>query len=368
MADNVVLISGSDETAINSTAAEWVHRFAGDDPDPFSLDVVREGDDISSLDALNTVTRSLLSPSFMGGRKTVWLKGFAGFPAERNKGASGPLAAAFERLCEVIADGLPDDAALVISGPGVDARKRLHRTCKDHGTVIIHDRPDVKDRDWQTQVAGIIRAQATQKEMAVPPEVVEYLVRAVGTDTARVGMELEKLLVHAGGPGEPITLADAKALCRGDGEAISWALRDAVGARDLPEALELVAILLRGEQEGAVLGLILQIAGHVRSMLQARILIHQLKARSPRAFQNCLADMDPATKAQFVDQGLEVVTYHPYRAMLVAGQAMKFTGQELVDGLCALRDAYASCISSGISKRVVLENLIIQLCTSSKTR
>ncbi|MCF7855169.1 MAG: hypothetical protein K9N51_10255, partial [Candidatus Pacebacteria bacterium] len=253
---------------------------------------------------------------------------------------------------------------LVLSGTGVDRRRRLYKACRDAGEVVVCEKPDIRDRDWQDKVRALIEKRAGEAGVTLPRDAVDYLVEAFGTDTALIHCELEKLATYAGGTGQAVTLEEVQLLCHGEGEAISWSLRDAVGERDIARVLDIVDTLLRGERdtEGAIIGLVLQVANHVRNLLQARVMMQELKCRDERQFQAILDTFDKGQQASYRERGLEVATYHPYRARMIAKQALNYSGSELVAAVPLFRDAYYECVSSSIANRIVLERTLMALC------
>jgi DNA polymerase-3 subunit delta len=357
---NLFLVSGTDDAAIAKAADELCKQFAGENPDPFALDVIREGDNLGAVEALQQTVSSVLSPAFLGGQKTVWLKNFSSF-AEESK--QGQMAAAFQRLNEIIEKGVPGDIVLILSGIGIDRRKKLYKNCSKKGSAVILEKPNVRDQNWRPQMTEVIRQQAERHALGISADIADYLVDVVGTDTGRVACEIEKLAVYAGERGT-VSLAEVQELCHGDGEAVNWALRDAVGQRNLDEALTTADVLLRSQRdaEGAVVGLVLQLASHVRDMLQARLLMQEQKLRSAAQFYSWLQRCDDAAKAVCRESGLEVVTYHPYRARMIAEQALKYTGNELVAALEHLRDAHLACVSASVSNRIVLDEALVAIC------
>ena len=363
MDKNVILITGDDSPTVETLARQRIAEVAGEDPDPFSLDIVHERDDQTAVETLNQLISSVLSPPFLGGRKTVWLQSFSAFESEGTKTSTGPAATAFRKLAEIIAEGLPGDIVLVMSGSGVDQRKALFRACKAEGEIVLCPKPDVRDRQWQAKMASLVRSAAASKGIGLPEEVAAYLVAALGTDTGRIDGELEKLVCYCGGVDQPITLQAAQEVCQAEGEAVSWALRDALGTRDGKEALRLVDVLLRREKdpEGAVLGLLFQIANGFRHLLQIRVFMQGRRIRNAGQVRGAVQGLTDEERAGCLNDGLEFVTFHPFRVGTLAGQAMNYNGQELVRAIVQFRDAGWKCVSSSLSKRVILEELIVSL-------
>lgn len=363
MGKNVTLITGDDLATIEALAKQRITQVAGEDPDPFSLDIVRERDDLTAAETLKQLIGSVLSPPFFGGHKTVWLQSFSAFDSEGSKTSTGPIAVAFHRLAEIILGGLSEDIVLVMSGPGVDQRKALFKACKAEGEIILCPKPNVRDRQWQAKMALLLRSAAAAKGLDLTEDVSSYLVAALGTDTGRIDGELEKLVCYCGGADHPITLEAAQEVCHAEGEAISWALRDALGNRDGKEALRLVDVLLRREKDpdGAVLGLLLQVANGFRHLLQVRVFMQAKRIRNAGQVRNAVQGLTDEERSSYLDDGLEVVSFHPFRVGTLAPQAMNYSGQELVHAIVEFRDACWKCVSSSLRKRVVLEEMIVSL-------
>ena len=158
---NLFLISGNDESQITAQADKIVRQYAGDNPDPFSYDVFQEGDAGADPSLVINLLKSIKSPSFLGGKKTVWLKHFSGFDAEGSK--TGPIGKALKELAETIAKGVPEDIILIMDGPGIDKRKALYKACMAHGEVMLLTKPDKMNRNWQAEMTACIQQAAKEK-------------------------------------------------------------------------------------------------------------------------------------------------------------------------------------------------------------
>jgi len=365
MADNVILITGDDEPTIETEARKLVREIAGDEPDAFALEIVREKENATISDLIHEVVRAVLSPPFLGGRKTVWLQNFHGFDREGSQKDTSPEASAFRKLAELIGKGIGDDMVLIMNGPDADQRKALCRACKAHGVLRIHRKPDIRQsRTWQGDMRQLVTKAAEDKGVALPRDVLGFLVDALGTDTARVDSELEKLICYCGGPDAPITLDAVEEVCLAEGETVSWAFTGAIGDRRPGQAIQHADTLLRQEKdpEGAVMGLLVQTQRHLRNLLEVKVFMHRSKIRAPGAVQDAIKALSDEDKAAFEREGLDIVTYNPYRVLKLAESAVRYGGTELVKGIIATRDAYRKCVSSTSSNRVVLENLVLRIC------
>ena len=365
---NVYLIAGSDEATATAEAARVVREIAGDEPDAFGLDIIHEHDGASVADLINQVIQSVLSPPFLGGRKTVWLQNFSQFGAEGTKKSKTEDAKAFQELTARIADGIPSDIVLVMNGVGLDRTKSLAKTCKKLDALRVFDKPDLKRRGWQQAMMDVVTARATAKGVELSPPVCNHLVEVLGTDTARVDNELEKLICYCGAPANPITMEAAEEVCVGSGEELSWALDDAVGSRNLPEALRIVDVLMRqGKNPDSVArSLIGQTGRLLRHLIHIKLFMAQRRVPAHQVY-NTVQDLSNDEKAAFGSQGLTLIaTGHPFVAGKVAKQSGSFAGDELIDGLRAVRDAYARTVSSALDPRIALEELLLRVLSPAR--
>ncbi|MDD4099064.1 MAG: DNA polymerase III subunit delta [Lentisphaeria bacterium] len=360
---NIFLISGNDESQVRADAEKLARELAGPDPDPFVLDVFQEDDSGPTPELLRGLIRSLLTPPFLGGRKTVWLKHFSGFGCEGDKKSSAALPAAMRELAELLRKGLPEDLALLMDGPDLDRRRALFKACEAVGQVRFFNRPDPKSRTWQQDMAACIRNAAADKGMRLEANVCDYLVDVLGTDTSRIGCELDKLICYCGGPEVPVTLADAQQVCVGKGEEMAWALSEMLGKRDLAEALRVVDVLLdqSKEEERSARSMLISAAGFFRQLLQIRVVMAEHRLGNPQALKRFLTDMDAGTRDALLADGMDFIGFHPYRVTILAGQASRYSPTEMIQAIRRLRDALRQCMSSSTSPRMALEDALFSI-------
>ncbi|HPY89847.1 MAG TPA: hypothetical protein PLE92_06175 [Lentisphaeria bacterium] len=360
---NIYLISGNDESQIRADAEKTALALAGPDPDPFVLEVFQEDDSGPTAALLHGLLRSLLSPPFLGGRKTVWLKHFSGFDSEGDKSSKAGVPAALRELTDLIRRGLPEDIALLMNGPGIDRRRALFKACEERGEVRFYNRPDPKSRTWRQDMAACIRAAAADKGVRLAHDVCDYFVDALGTDTSRIHCELEKLICYCGGPEAPITLADAQQVCVGKGEEMAWALGEMLGKRNLSEALRVVDVLLEQSKEGErnARSMLINAANFFRVALQLRVVMEEYRLNSPAALKRFVETIDAKTKQSLLADGMEFVEFHSYRAMMLAEQAGRYSPSEMIQAIRRLRDGLRRCMSSSISPRLALEDALFSI-------
>lgn len=358
MAGQLFLITGTDSARIAERCRELIREVAGDTPDAFALDTIAERDELNAQGALAEFIQAVLTPSFPGGEKTVWLKNFSAFKDEKKKGASGAMAGLFDRLIGVLELGIPDGLSVVMNGPDVDKRKRLYKLCLKIGEVEIHDKPDIKSREWQREMGRLIREGAATKGLRLEPAALDHLLAVLGTNTAGIDSQLEKLRCYLGEDGT-ISGDVAQLLCQGDGETVYWGVTDALGTRDLHQVFkEIEAVLaLEKNADGAILNLVRQISSYFRQLLQVKLLMVTLKL-SARQLNSALKNLSEDRKKRLVDDGMDVAIIHPYRCQIMGGQAERYSGSDLVDAVIHSRDVYWQCVNRGGNTRVALESML----------
>jgi DNA polymerase III delta subunit len=362
---NVVLVTGDDVAMIEAEVAGVIRQVAGENPDAFSLDIVREREGVEIPDLIRQVLRSVQSPPFLGQRKTVWLRGFSSFDSESTAATpANPEASALRELAERIQRGIPADIALVLDGPGADSGKPLARACAAQGKVVVCNRPTLRAKAWRDDMRHVIAHRAAQKGVRLPEDVVDYLTDAIGTDTSRIEGELEKLICYVGGTAAPITRAAAEQVCVGQGEELPWALTNAIGRRDVPEALRVIHVMLeQGRTDDDTRRLLAQTAKYFRELLQIKVFMAERGLRSPPQVLTAVQRASPEERQASLEAGLAAATGSPFRAKALASDAEAYSGAELVDAVRGARDAYLRCITSGVPERVVLEELVIRTAT-----
>lgn len=363
--DNVILITGSDEAEIKVDARETVRQTAGETPDAFALDTITEGDEFGPVDALKQTFQSIMSPPFMGGKKTVWLKNFSSFNKESKKAAAGTVGNLLNELGEKIKAGIPEDIILVMSGPGVDRRKTFYKACNAAGTVKFHEKPDLKDRDWQEKMRNLLFERAREKQLEMDNDAAMYMLEMLGTNTDRLESELEKLLVYCGGPGSRATLDDIRAIGSGEGETVGWALQEAVGQRNLEQALAVTESLLADSKDAdnQVLGLLIQTTAVIQHMLQVKIFMYKERLKQPEAVNKRIKSLADEDRQNYAERGIEVAGMHPYRAQKLAEHSRRFEGNELVEAIKQARDIYQAIVTGASAKREILDKYLVELCS-----
>ncbi len=360
MAGAVLLFTGDDLAQIRDQAENAANRLAGPNADAFALEIFREKDGSTPASLLGEVLGSLATPSFFGA-KTVWLKDFQAFDREPTKADSGSeLAALFHQLIAEIDRGLPDGINLILSGPGCSKVKSLFKTIEKNGKIFICQQVKVEDKDFAERAGSLLRKALTERQMRLDPQAAEVLLAAIGTDTARIGQELDKLWCRTNGG--DIRAADVRAVCEATPALSAWAFRDALGSRNLAAILKLIDDILSQEKdpESFVHLMLSQASGFFRDSLRVRLYMHK---HSLKTADNLKAHLDRLSDGQrkALSEEAVILGRHPYVVFLLGKMACNYEPNELVAALEKIMQAYRDLILLQVDNRTILERLAVQL-------
>src|SRR5215469_9138312 len=174
------------------------------------------------------------------------------------------------------------------------------------------------------------------------------LVDALGGDMMMISNELEKLMLYVGEK-KRITLGDVETMVLAAKQRSLYELTDAISSRQRVRALEVLdAILASGEGEEAAIGHIYMLAKTFRQML----IILERNVRDQRMLWAALW------------QGFRVP---PFAADDIIKQARRYKSRrELTRAIRLIAKADLALRSNPVSKRMVLERLVMDLTTEPK--
>ncbi len=362
----IFLITGDDDASVAEETRKILTQLVGPEPDEFSIDLFKEGDDKSAAQVLEELIASVNTPSFLGGDKTVCLQNFSAFGEEaaaKDKDPK-PVAKALRQLAEMIKATLPPDLNLILSGIGIDSRKGLNRACTEAGKVLVFNKPEMGKRNWEREVQDLIRQRAAERHMRLTQPMLMYLTEIIGTNTGRVVPELEKLLCYAG---EEPTMAELREICVGTREASQFALSDAFGSRNLNEVLTVIDQTLAHSRnaDNECIGLTRRISAIFRRMLHVKALMSYERIANPRTLGDRVQAMSDADKAKY--PGNECFGMHPFYLQNIAKGASNYSPHELLDILSWLAQFDRLNVSSSMPRRLMFETLAVRIITGHRT-
>ncbi|TAN36839.1 MAG: hypothetical protein EPN23_07655 [Verrucomicrobia bacterium] len=364
VAAKLFLICGEDEFRVKAAARQRVDALCPPADQALSLEVIQGL--VDNADGAETTLKNCLgalrTPSFLGGRKVVWLQD-ANFFADTIKGEV--LKEARDTFAQELKKGIGDGFALVISAGKVDGRTAFAKVCKESGVVESFEIPE---KSYQQEApAREWAAECFRKAgLRVAGHGMQEFLQRTGYDTRQIVTEVEKLSIYLGDRKE-VQSEDIRLLVAPTRESENWDLADHVGLRELPKALTtLRQLLFQGENE---VGLIMGLEGRWRELGILRGCLDRgwLKITSSgwktEAYWQNTPDADEALGSLDKDPRKT----HPFRTAKLVEQARKYSAAELQRALAETIAVHERIVSGSSGADTLLELLLLKLLRKSAT-
>jgi DNA polymerase III subunit delta len=223
-----------------------------------------------------------------------------------------------------------------------DKYERLRETLGESCTMLEFARVDEGDG-----VRWVIET-AQQQGYKIDSDAARELVDALGADMMLVSGELEKLMLYTLEK-KRITLGDVETMVLAAKQRNLYELTDAISSYDRARSLQVLnALLSSGDGEEAAIGHLYMLARTFKQML----VVLERNVRDSRAIWQALW------------QGFRVP---PFAADELIRQARRYKSRRhLTRALRLIAKADLDLRSNPVSKRMVLENLVIALSTEPK--
>lgn len=228
------------------------------------------------------------------------------------------------------------------------------------------DRLDSTKAGWEQAAMRLCSDIADAKGLGFDEDALELFTLYTGGDRYAITGELEKLDLYLGKETRRVTQDDVRMLTPMSRAGVIFELGNAISARQLPRAQELLAqLMFNGEK--AVGLLLATIIPTVRNLLLAKDLLarHKLSA-PPNAFQfGGTLDRLPAAATAHLPRSKEG-KLNAFALGFAAAGARNFSLPELQAGLKACLDANVALVSSPTETEVVLGQLLVRLIGGKK--
>ena len=224
-----------------------------------------------------------------------------------------------------------------------DRYERIRETLGEYCTVLEFARVAESDAvKWAVDTANA-------EGVKLDTDAARELVDSLGGDMMMVANELDKLVLYVGEK-KRIALGDVETMVLAAKQRSFYELTDAISARDRARALAVLdAILNTGDGDEAAIGHLYMLSRTFRQML----VISERNVRDTRALWQALW------------QGFRVP---PFAAEDVIRQARRYKSRrELTSAIRHIARADLALRSNPVSKRFVLENLVLDLTAEPKS-
>ncbi len=332
--EKVYLICGEDAHLREKIIAEIAaKRFKGAEIDPMSWEVYRsnETDAQKVIDAVRTV-------SLFGGPKAVVYRDIDKLtPAEIAKLAQYASAPARAHL--ILTAAKTDAHARGASGEktskSAPSKTAVWKQLIDNARVIRF--MPLPENDYKGEINAYIAFAAEEKNVAMTPAAVDALKGLIGANRALLDRAVEKLSL-AYGEKTPVTPEMVEEQVIDTRERNVFELTKAISARDLPNAMTALRVLLAQDREPVVINGIL--AMHARRLIAVK-----------RAVQRGCGDAELAAAA-----GVSVYALREYKPAV-----SRYTLRELYRFHADVFDADRSLKSKPMPPELVFSRILLNL-------
>lgn len=353
-------VIGTDDVEVKRVAHELSIRLgAGGD---FGADIIDGHADnadgaaqriYQTIEALNTF-------GFFGGSKLVWLKN-ANFLGDDRTSNSQATSTALEKLTDLLAKGLPDGTTFLLSAGAVDKRRSFYKTLGKVAEVQLFEKLDNTKAGWEDEAALMVRDLADKRGLRFEEEALDVFTVYTGGDRRTIVTEIEKLDLYLGKEQRAASVDDVRLLTPVSRAGVIFELGNALAARQLQRALELLKqLLFQGESEVGIL--LVAIIPTVRNLLLVKDLMarHKLTKPAQPFFFGKQLDRLPADAITHLPRSKEG-KLNVYQLGLAAAHAHRYELPELREALKACLDANVSLVSAPTDPEVILSQLLVRV-------
>lgn len=288
----------------------------------------------------------------------------SGPAASGAKGGGGDVS---DLYMAALREGLPGGNILILTAEAADKRKKLYKCIAEVG-VVVDLTVDAGGGRAAEKVRTEVLEEAVRKTLgglgrSIEPKALAVLLERVGFHPVAAVLESEKLALFAG-ERKSITLADVNEVVGRTREEAIFELNEAVANQDLAAALLIAGRLREGGTHP--LAIIAALRNHLRKLLVVRSLQEvdnpaYSAGFSAQAFES--GYLDRLKKGRTTPWPKELPS-HPYALFMLFKKAEKFTIARLTAALAELLAAEYRLKSSGLSERLVLDDLLLRLLRS----
>jgi DNA polymerase-3 subunit delta len=273
----------------------------------------------------------------MAPRRFVLVRGAERWDAGASSDDEGPSSgeSPLDKIAAYAGDPVPS-TCLVLVATKLDGRRKLAALAKKQGFVVACEPLDRRALpEW---IVGRVHELGHE----IDPDVADLLAEIAGPELAHVSDAIERLSLFVGANNAITEQAVSECVARVR-TADTWALVDAVGARDLGRALRILADVYEPRDRG--LPLLGAVAWSVRQLLKVQLAL--------------------ASGASTEEAGKRAGIFQPFRAREVAGKTKAFRPRELERWVAVLAETDLALKSSRRPADAILEEMLTRLCRRS---
>ena len=242
-AARIFLVYGTDDLSATRKADEIAAKLCPPEEQAFGLETINPEPELETADAvcavLRNVVEALLTPPFLGGNKTVFLRGGPFFDPLTEPGKFTAVKAEVERMVDLLKKGLPEGVAFILLTDRVNKSTTFYKTFNSLGEVYAFDEPE-KDKEAEEDFIPRVEKMLADKGLEMPRAVFNAFLDRTGYNLRQVEAEIEKLSLYAGDR-KTVALADVQLMVAPVRESKFWEFADTFCGGNLAETLDVMA-------------------------------------------------------------------------------------------------------------------------------
>jgi DNA polymerase-3 subunit delta len=358
------LITGDDDFAVKSRAKalyeQWCKETGGFDNEIIDASASNSG---AALGAIAKLREAIQTLPFFGRGKVIWFQN-CNFLGEERTGSSQAVTEALADLADELKSFPWEGVRLIITSPKVDKRKVFYKAIDKLGAVENFAGWSLDDKDWVDNAEMAAREQLRDLKKEISEEALALLVANVGPNSRLLIAETQKLSLYAG-TRTKINVDDVQTIVSRNKQAKSFALADAVGARDLPRLLKTLdqeLWSLQTDSQKSEIGLLYGIISRMRTILFLKEMVKEGWIKPDVSYPQFKAALDripPDALPQ--ERKFNPLAMHPFMLYNSLGHTKKYTSEELVGAMELLLLANQRLVTSGMDEALVLQDTLTRI-------
>ena len=357
-AARLFLVYGTDDLSATRKADALADRLCPPADQAFGLETINpEGGDKTADEVcaiLRNVIEALMTPPFLGGDKTVFLRGAPFFDPLSEPGKYEAVKAETARLVDLLKAGLPGGVSFILLTDSVNKSTSFYKTFKALGEVHAFDEPE-KDREAEEDFIPRVERLLSEKGISLPRPVFNAFLDRTGYNLRQVEMEVEKLSLYLG-DAKTATLADVQLMVAPVRESKFYEFADTFCKGDLDATLRTLDRLFT--QRVAPVGLLVNLQNRLRDLVVMSDCLKRGWARlsGGERFRTLAWSLPPEGEALLATLEKDPRKGNPYAVAMLAAQAARFPAARWFRWLNAAVDAQAAMTGGeAVDPEVALE-------------
>lgn len=270
-----------------------------------------------------------------------------------------------EHLEELLQHRIPPGNHLILVAEAVDRRKKLFKIISELG-VVLHF-PKIKTEQKQKErLMDQVRGMLAEQGKKLTPEAWETLGRKTGFQLRESVSAVEKLMIFAGEK-STIDETDVDAVVGKSKEDSVFQLVSALTEKNLAGSLQIFQdLILQGVPYLMILAMI---SREIRHLLQAKLLLRSGALPGYRfdmdygEFQRKIPSQLKDLAAQGGKKEMGLISQHPFAVYQSLKSSRRFTYETLLEHLDQLVQIDILMKSTGRDERLMIERLLIAVCS-----